>query len=64
VHEGLELLRQEDAIAAELVNLRYFAGFSIEDAADCLNISRATAYRLWTFARARLRSTLVAGMAD
>ena len=64
VHEGLELLRQEDAIAAELVNLRYFAGFSIEDAADCLNISRATAYRLWTFARARLRSTLVAGMVD
>jgi RNA polymerase sigma factor (TIGR02999 family) len=64
VHEALDRLREEDAAAAELVNLRYFAGFSIEDAAECLNISRATAYRLWTFARARLRSTLVADIAD
>jgi RNA polymerase sigma factor (TIGR02999 family) len=60
VHEALDRLRQEDASAAELVNLHYFAGFSIEDAAECLNMSRATAYRLWTFARARLRSTLIA----
>jgi RNA polymerase sigma factor (TIGR02999 family) len=64
VHEAVDRLRQEDAAAAELVNLHYFAGFSIEDAAECLNISRATAYRLWTFARARLRATLVADPAD
>ena len=50
--EALDRLTVEDATAAKLVKLRFFAGFSIEQAADTLEISRATAYRLWSYARA------------
>jgi DNA-directed RNA polymerase specialized sigma24 family protein len=42
--------------AAELVKLRYFAGFSVESAADTLGLPRTTAYRHWTYARAWLIS--------
>jgi DNA-directed RNA polymerase specialized sigma24 family protein len=33
------------------VNLRYFAGLSVQEAADALDISRATADRYWAYAR-------------
>jgi RNA polymerase sigma factor (TIGR02999 family) len=56
--EALTRLAQEDAEAAGVVQLRYFAGLSIEDAAHSLGISRATAYRHWTFARAWLLDEL------
>ena len=39
---------------AELVKLRYFAGLKIEEAAEVLGISEATAKRWWTYARAWL----------
>jgi RNA polymerase sigma factor (TIGR02999 family) len=39
---------------AELVKLRYFVGMKIEEAADVLGISEATAKRWWTYARAWL----------
>lgn len=39
---------------AELIQLRYFAGLTLEQAAEALGISRATAARHWTFARAWL----------
>ena len=39
---------------AELVKLRYFAGLTIEQTAQSLDISPATAKRLWTYARAWL----------
>jgi RNA polymerase sigma factor (TIGR02999 family) len=48
----------EDPVAARVVELHYFAGLSIEDAAIALGLSRATAYRHWTYARAWLRDTL------
>jgi len=51
VHEALELLAQDDPIKAELVKLRFFAGFSVEEAADVLGISRATADRYWRYAK-------------
>jgi RNA polymerase sigma-70 factor, ECF subfamily len=54
VHEALERLAQFDPRQAQLVELRYFAGFTIEEAADLLNISTATASRDWTVARAWL----------
>src|SRR5258708_4372058 len=44
-----------DPSAAELVKLRYFAGFSIVQAAEILGISPRSADRLWTYARAWLR---------
>jgi RNA polymerase sigma factor (TIGR02999 family) len=52
---ALTKLAAEDAAAAEIVKLRYFAGLSIEEAAAALGVSRATAYRHWTYARAWLR---------
>lgn len=59
VHEALDGLAGEDPLTAKLVKLHYFGGFSIEEAADCLNLSRATAYRMWTYARAWLRAALL-----
>jgi len=58
VHDSLDALAQEDAMAADVVRLRYFGGFSIEEAATILGVSRATAYRLWTFAHAWLWASL------
>jgi RNA polymerase sigma factor (TIGR02999 family) len=43
---------------AELVKLRYFAGFSIDEAAELLHISRTTAKRYWAYARAWLLAEL------
>jgi len=59
VDETLERLAVEDPQGVELVKLRYFGGFSIEEAADILQISRATAYRHWHFARAWIRDELL-----
>jgi RNA polymerase sigma factor (TIGR02999 family) len=50
----------EDATAARLVELYQFGGMSIEDAAATLGLSRATAYRLWKYARAWLRDAISA----
>lgn len=58
IHEALARLQAEDAVAAELVNLHFFAGFSLSEAAELLDISRATAYRTWTYARAWLRTAI------
>ena len=52
--EALEKLEAIDAIKAQLVKLRYFAGLTIEEAAEALNISPATAKRYWTYSRAWL----------
>jgi RNA polymerase sigma factor (TIGR02999 family) len=52
--EALEKLASQDPQAASVVQLRYFAGLSVEEAAEALGISRAGAYRHWTFARAWL----------
>jgi RNA polymerase sigma-70 factor (ECF subfamily) len=54
----LSKLREESARLADLVNLRFFAGLSIEDAAQALQISPATAKRDWAFARAWLQQRL------
>jgi RNA polymerase sigma factor (TIGR02999 family) len=54
VDEALDRLAAEDRPKAELVKLRFFAGLSLEEAAECLGISRATAARHWAYARAWL----------
>ena len=51
---ALTKLSAEDATKAELVNLRFFAGLTLEEAAGVLGISPATADRHWTYARAWL----------
>jgi RNA polymerase sigma factor (TIGR02999 family) len=55
---ALTRLAAEDPVAARVVELRHFAGLSIEDAATALGMSRATAYRHWTYARAWLRDAV------
>ncbi len=52
--EALQRLAAHDSTKADLVKLTFFAGLPIEQAAAALGISRATAYRYWTFARAWL----------
>ena len=55
---ALTRLAAEDLVAARVIELRHFAGLSIEDAAAALGISRATAYRHWTYARAWLKDAV------
>jgi RNA polymerase sigma factor (TIGR02999 family) len=56
--EALTRLAGEDPAKARLVELRYFAGLSVEDAAEVLGISRATADRHWRYAKVWLYSEL------
>jgi len=58
VNESLEALAREDAKAAELVKLRFFAGLSVEDASLALGVTDRTARRYWRFARAWLYDEL------
>ena len=51
INEALEKLAHHDTDKAELVKLRYFAGLSVEDTANVLGISRATADRHWQYAK-------------
>ncbi len=56
--ESLRKLAEADAQAAELVQLRYFGGFSLLDAAEILGVSPRTAHRLWAYARAFLHQEM------
>ena len=58
VNEALERLAAAYPDKAQLIQLRFFAGLSIEDAARSLGISPATAKRHWSFARAWLYAEL------
>jgi RNA polymerase sigma factor (TIGR02999 family) len=59
--EALTKLGEEEPAVADLVKLRYFAGLTMEQAAEVLGISRRTATRHWTFARAWLYRRIVEG---
>lgn len=61
--EALTRLAREDPAAATLVKLRYFSGLSVEEAAEMAGLSRATAFRHWSFARAWLISQMAASRA-
>jgi RNA polymerase sigma factor (TIGR02999 family) len=54
VHEALDRLAGIEPRAAELVKLRYFAGFTNKEAAEILGIAPRTADNLWAYARAWL----------
>ena len=56
--EALYRLAQKDKLKADLVKLRYFAGLTIPQAAQILNISHATAERHWIYARCWLRAEI------
>jgi RNA polymerase sigma factor (TIGR02999 family) len=57
--EALREFAATDRVAAGLVQLRYFGGLSIPEAAQVLGISPRTANRLWTYARAWLHQRIM-----
>jgi RNA polymerase sigma factor (TIGR02999 family) len=56
--DALDRFAAEDPAKAQLVELVYFAGLSLDEAAQCLGISRATANRHWVYSRAWLRDAM------
>ena len=59
--DALKRLAEMDAQQAQIVELRYFSGFSIEDTADVLGVSPTTVKRDWRAAKAWLRHELNQG---
>jgi RNA polymerase sigma factor (TIGR02999 family) len=59
--DALSCLAQEDSVAAQVAKLRLFAGLSVEETAPALGMSRASAFRSWTYARAWLQAKLQEG---
>jgi RNA polymerase sigma factor (TIGR02999 family) len=57
--DALKKLTRDDPAAARLVELRYFAGLTVDQAGKALGISTATAYRHWNYARAWLHGELM-----
>ena len=58
VHEALERLAAFDPQQARIVELRFFGGLSIGEAAEALGVGHATVEREWGLARAWLRKEL------
>lgn len=58
MHEALTQLARIDAVKAELVKLRYFAGLTLPEAAAVLGISTPTAERFWRYAQTWLAREL------
>lgn len=58
LHEALEQLAAHDPVKAKLVELRFFAGLTLEQAAACLGISLSSAERAWRYARAWLYTAM------
>lgn len=56
--EALCRLEAESADAARVVRLRFFAGLSVEQTAQAMDVSERTVNRLWTFARAWLHRAI------
>jgi len=61
--QALEMLAKLDPKQARIVELRFFAGLSIEDAAEILKISPATVKREWAMAKAFLTRQMKLGFA-
>ncbi|MFO0011935.1 MAG: ECF-type sigma factor [Planctomycetota bacterium] len=58
LEESMIALAKRDPMAEELVRLRFFAGLTVSQAAQCLGISERSAHRLWQFARTWLLHTM------
>jgi RNA polymerase sigma factor (TIGR02999 family) len=57
--DALSKLAGTDPAAARLVELRYFAGLTVDEAGKALGLSTATAYRHWKYARVWLHGELL-----
>ena len=58
LHEALERLAAFDPQQERIVELRYFGGLTIEEAAEVIGVSPATVVREWTIAKAWLRADM------
>lgn len=58
IDEALQRLEKTDARQSQIVELRFFAGLSIEETANLLKVSLGTVMRDWTFARAWLKNQM------
>ena len=58
IHEALDRLAAIDSRAAQLVKLRYFAGFTLKEAAEILDIAPRTADGVWSYAKAWLAAEM------
>lgn len=58
VDGALTKLAMHDSLAAELVKLRFFAGLSMDEAAQVLGVSSRTAYYTWAYARSWLHRAI------
>lgn len=58
IDEALQKLARENEVVAQLVELRYFAGLTVEEAAKTMGVSDRTARRYWVYAKAWLLQEL------
>lgn len=58
LHDALEQFTIHDPVKARLVELRFFGGLTLAQAAKCLDISLSTADRGWAYARAWLYAAM------
>ena len=58
INSALADLEKDDPLKAQIVNLRYFTGMSMEETAQVLGLSERTAQRHWRFIKAWLKSRL------
>jgi RNA polymerase sigma factor (TIGR02999 family) len=58
VHDALESLEQVDARLAQVVQMRYFGGYSEREIAETLEVTERTVQRLWLKARLMLRAAM------
>jgi RNA polymerase sigma factor (TIGR02999 family) len=61
LNDAVDQLAQVDPVCAELVKLRFFAGLTLEEAAEAMGVVRRTADRYWAFARSWLYAALRKG---
>jgi len=64
VHQALDRLGEVNRRHVELVELRYFAGFTVDETADLMGVSRPTVVRDWRAVRTWLHGVLAEGSAE
>ncbi len=58
LHDALEQFAAQDPLKAQLVELHFFGGLALAEAAECLGVSLSTADRAWRYARAWLYAAM------
>ena len=64
LHDALDRFAAHDPVKAKLVELRFFAGLTLEQAAECVDMSLSTADRSWRYARAWLYTAMAGDDSD